>query len=92
MWKNELSKLRFPKTVEASATMVVFAATMALAYFLDHARLFAFGVLPAIYLELASRRLGIRWASTPRLWLTSKTLAAGCVLASFAWVIAHPSH
>jgi hypothetical protein len=93
MLKNELDTLRWPKAkVEAAATMVALAAVMTAAYFLDHARVFAFGALPAIYIEMASRRLGVRWTGTPRLWLASKALASGCVLASIAWVIAHPAY
>lgn len=75
---------------EAVMEALTVLVLMACVYYLDHARLAAFGLVPAIGLFTVADRRGVALRTTPRLFLLTLLSALGLYFGALAWVVHHP--
>jgi len=88
--RQELKSLNPLKPRSSFPIVVGIIAAMALAYFLDGARVLAFGILPVVCIRLLSEQTGMAWKTTPKLWMLTNLVGFLIVAASVAWVVAFP--
>jgi hypothetical protein len=90
MIKHEIQSLTRFKGVEAIFAIFITIAVSSSAYFLDSARVAAFGIIPAISIVIYGRHVGITWKSTPRLFVLIILAAIILYSGSLYWVILNP--
>ncbi len=92
MFKDEFQQLNPFDRLDAVIAVVVTIAMMAAAYFLDGARIAAFGMMPALGLLSYADRRGIRVKTTPRLFGALCLVALAMYAGSVYWVTLYPKH
>lgn len=90
MYKAEISKLNHFEMTDAMITLIITVASIAGAYFLDGARIAAFGVFPALGIFRYAELRGVTRHETPRLYWTLFVAALLLILAASYWALSHP--
>ena len=91
MLRNEIAQLKPVTMQEVGVNIGLCAVLSALGYYLDHARIFAFGIVPVMTITRLAYDTGVS-IKTPILLTLKWVLMIAFMAGSFWWVVNHPRH
>jgi len=92
MYQTELSKLNAFDMTDALITFTITFGMSVGAYFLDGARIAAFGLFPVLGAFQYAQQRGITRKNTPRLYWTISFVSLAVFLVASYWALSHPKH
>jgi hypothetical protein len=87
---KELGAIAMPGKAEVLFVLAVMVVMSWMAYSLDQARIAAFGLFPAIAINMLASQSGMSFKKTPVLTVLVWTLSAAIYVGATAWVAMYP--
>lgn len=92
VYRAELTKLKAFDKVDALITLAITLVMSAGAFYLDGARIAAFGLFPVLGIWQYAQQRGIDRKNTPRLYWTLCLWAIAIFCAASFWALSNPKH